>query len=239
MPFLIILIIVLILIGLYFYFENKKLKQKIETLELETKIILERKLRSNKEDLVSINNLSIEEDVAKEKIKVVTKKEEKKHVSSKPLPKLIPAEKYTARTNLVEYQKPKIQKPTETILTKNEHKPASQKPIKKNKEDIQIPKIISITKDFDPIDFIKKETKLSKEDNQKDDYIKNIAKQLEEEIIPQTINLTDYEKNEEEQAIISYQELLSLKEQSKNQDSKDKSFLEELKTLRSLLDSKH
>ena len=60
MFFFVLLNIILFFFCLYFYFEQKKLKQKIVDLEQETKTILERKLVNNKEDLVSIENISIE-----------------------------------------------------------------------------------------------------------------------------------------------------------------------------------
>lgn len=69
------------------------------------------------------------------------------------------------------------------------------------------------------------------------DYLQELTNNLTEEIPPQTVELTGYEKIQEEQAVISYQELLSLKEKLKNQDKQDKQFIETLKEIRRLLDS--
>ena len=63
------------------------------------------------------------------------------------------------------------------------------------------------------------------------DYLQNLSKKLEEEIKPQTIELTDYEKRQEENAIISYQELLSSHE---NQSQKEEKYDEEQKILEEL-----
>ena len=67
--------------------------------------------------------------------------------------------------------------------------------------------------------------------NQPMDYLQNLSKKLEEEIKPQTIELTDYEKRQEENAIISYQELLSSHE---NQSQKEEKYDEEQKILEEL-----
>ena len=71
--------------------------------------------------------------------------------------------------------------------------------------------------------------------NQPMDYLQNLSKKLEEEIKPQTIELTDYEKRQEENAIISYQELLSSHENQAQKEEKyddEQKILEELKRFR-------
>ena len=75
-----------------------------------------------------------------------------------------------------------------------------------------------------------------KSNNQQMDYIKNLSQKLEQEIKPQTIELTDYEKKQEETAIISYKELLSSsKKQDKKEEYDEKELLEELKQFRNYL----
>ena len=95
-----------------------------------------------------------------------------------------------------------------------------------------------ITTSFEPLDFIKREkltiTDIKKKNNTS--YLNEISKQLDSIASPQTINLTDYEKEQEEHAIISYQELLSLKEKSNNDKKEDEYFVEDLKKFYSLLD---
>ena len=81
-------------------------------------------------------------------------------------------------------------------------------------------------------------TKLNAEKNvQKYDYLEEIQSRMNEELKPQTIELTDYEKKQEEQAVISYKELLRFKENNQYTDEKQETmkFIEELKNLRNSL----
>ena len=76
----------------------------------------------------------------------------------------------------------------------------------------------------------KKEEKLS--------FAEEISKKMEEELKPQTIELTDYEKKQEEEAIISYQELLKTnKDRLYNITDEEETidFIKELKSFRSSL----
>lgn len=72
------------------------------------------------------------------------------------------------------------------------------------------------------------------EKNVKYDEIEEISKRMEEEVKPQTIELTDYEKKQEEEAIISYQELIEAKNKTYNinDDEEIDSFIDELKNFR-------
>lgn len=59
---------------------------------------------------------------------------------------------------------------------------------------------------------------------------------MADELKPQTIELTDYEKDQEENAIISYQELLNVKDKINIlNDDETVDFIEELKKLRNSL----
>ena len=76
----------------------------------------------------------------------------------------------------------------------------------------------------------KKEEKLS--------FAEEISKKMEEELKPQTIELTDYEKKQEEEAVISYQELLKTnKDRLYNITDEEETidFIKELKSFRSSL----
>lgn len=94
------------------------------------------------------------------------------------------------------------------------------------------------------LDFEEKEIKndLSKfEENSSDmsnkDFIEEISKRLAEEVEPQTIELTDYEKRQEEEAIISYKELLKEKDRlyKITDDEEIDTFIDELKEFRTNL----
>ena len=90
--------------------------------------------------------------------------------------------------------------------------------------------------DFIQQDENSKQPKNNQSNNTKIDYMKNLSQQLEHEIKPQTIELTDYEKKQEETAIISYKELLSAsKNQQKEEEYDEKELLEELKKFRNYL----
>lgn len=88
-----------------------------------------------------------------------------------------------------------------------------------------------------PINIIKdKKEEVNKKENI--NFMENIAKKMEEELKPQTIELTDFEKKQEEEAIISYQELLSTAKDKVYQitdDEETTDFIEELKSFRSEL----
>lgn len=256
MLFFILLNIIMLFFCLFFYYNNKKLREIIIELEEENKTILERKIISNKDDLISIEDISIaqESDQTKEKDipkkEVLTEgKEQSNHLPDLDSLTFINQEKkYTARTNEEETIIPDIKDPLTIIEPINLNKQIT--PPKKTLEQIdkapttpleKQSSTLSMTIDFDPSEFIKssknKELNINEfNKTNKDEYLKEIAKQIEEELTPQTVDLTEYEKAEEEHAIISYQELLSLKEKTNNEDKKEKTFLEDLKTLRNLLD---
>ena len=67
------------------------------------------------------------------------------------------------------------------------------------------------------------------------EFIEEISKRLAEEVEPQTIELTDYEKRQEEEAIIS--ELLKVKDRlyKITDDEEIDTFIDELKEFRTNL----
>lgn len=69
-------------------------------------------------------------------------------------------------------------------------------------------------------------------DNMK--FASDIVEKMEEEIKPSNIELTDYERKQEEEAIISYDELLKVKDKIYNitDDEETDEFIDELKNLR-------
>ena len=69
-------------------------------------------------------------------------------------------------------------------------------------------------------------------DNMK--FASEIVEKMEEEIKPSNIELTDYEKKQEEEAIISYDELMKVKDKIYNitEDEETDEFIDELKSFR-------
>ncbi len=65
-------------------------------------------------------------------------------------------------------------------------------------------------------------------------FASDIVKQMEEEVRPSNIELTEYEKKQEEEAIISYGELLQIKDKIYNitEDEDTTEFIDELKSFR-------
>lgn len=65
-------------------------------------------------------------------------------------------------------------------------------------------------------------------------FANDIVSRMEEEIKPSNIELTDYEKKEEEEAIISYDELQKVKDKIYNitEDEENDEFIDELKSFR-------
>ena len=93
--------------------------------------------------------------------------------------------------------------------------------------------------DFEEKD-IKKELPKLKENSSNmsnQEFIEEISKRLAEEVEPQTIELTDYEKRQEEEAIISYKELLKEKDRlyKITDDEEIDTFIDELKEFRTNL----
>lgn len=65
-------------------------------------------------------------------------------------------------------------------------------------------------------------------------FASEIVEKMEEEIKPSNIELTDYEKKQEEEAIISYDELLKVKDKIYNitEDEETDEFIDQLKSFR-------
>lgn len=89
--------------------------------------------------------------------------------------------------------------------------------------------------DFEEKELPKLEENSSSISNQ--EFIEEISKRLAEEVEPQTIELTDYEKRQEEEAIISYKELLKVKDRlyKITDDEEIDTFIDELKEFRTNL----
>ena len=131
--------------------------------------------------------------------------------------------------------------PKENIPQKIYTIPKKESPIQPSDMMNQNRKSRSETEQLNFSDFIQqdensKQPKNNPSNNTKIDYMKNLSQHLEHEIKPQTIELTDYEKKQEETAIISYKELLSSsKNQQEKEEYNEKELLEELKKFRNYL----
>lgn len=80
-------------------------------------------------------------------------------------------------------------------------------------------------------------TSSSDPENKKENYLESISKSLEEHKETEPIELTNYEQQQEDDAIISYQELLGSQDKLYNitDEEEDSPFIEELKSFRKSL----
>ncbi len=106
--------------------------------------------------------------------------------------------------------------------------------------------IIRKTDDAININELEKTNNIKKEESDYDDeyydqindgnisFVDEVSKQLDEEIKPHNIELTDYEQKQEDEAIISYQELLQVKDKLYNitDDEEIDDFIDNLKDFR-------
>ena len=79
-------------------------------------------------------------------------------------------------------------------------------------------------------------TKNNKRENDNKDYLQAVKEALANESVPEPIVLTDYEKDQEENAIISCRELMNIgKKNNSNTPDETLEFIEELKNFRNNL----
>ena len=91
-----------------------------------------------------------------------------------------------------------------------------------------------IVKQTSPISIT---TSSSNPENKKENYLESVSKSLEEHKETEPIELTNYEQQQEDDAIISYQELLGSQDKLYNitDEEEDSPFIEELKSFRKSL----
>lgn len=271
---------------LYFYFGNKRLKQRVERLELETKEILERKIFQEEDrDLVSIQKLSVEKQNINSDQKSVLEsniqsdatknKVEYDSVMTKS-PRMTTDRKNNNRDWIRKIDSVGASRMQSFIANSNENKNLSsmvkvnqsnennQNIVDRNsyqKEEVTQKKVFSNSNQFiyldddmecdksildkeqihfDLNDFVQRKEKVVpniQENKKRIDYLKDVSYQMAKELQPQTIELTDYEKDQEEHAVISYQELLALKDgiQVQNDEEDTIRFIDDLKKFKSHL----
>ena len=241
----IILVLIFIFISffcLFLFVENYKLKEKIKVIELENKRLLETKITKQKNiDSVSISKISSNNNEKKhpnnqtKKIELVQKNIPKEVAKKVAKDEHKYEEKKLYQKNVL-HDKPNIT--SSVSLTKAEDDFNLNEFIKTN--ELKVEKNIDHEQTADQIinSISKNDIKIS--NNKKGtniDYLKEISDKMADELKPQTIELTEYEKKQEENAIISYKELINLKDRIMMLDDDDETinFIEELKNLRNSL----
>lgn len=241
--FFIFVILFLMLISFFLFKKNKELKNEIDLLKEENKKLLEKRIaKSDKEDLISIKSIS------NEKKSNTLKKEDKELEAKLKINKgdVISKQKndkYRVKNNSVQslnsYKELSNEEKVKGYTNKNYQKSSFQNKNKvtspitiKNDDAFDIDKL-----SLDLNEFIKKSKKIVpqiKESSSNKEYLRDISDKLSKEIEAQTIELTSYEKAQEENAVISYQELLSIKDKIMIEDDEDNNinFIDELKKFR-------
>ena len=138
-----------------------------------------------------------------------------------------------------EVEKIKIETKIEEEKTEEKTGPYSKNVLREIKTRDQTSPIGIIKKDQINAAKINIENKSVNNDQLKDNgenisFVKEISEKMEKELEPQTIELTDYERQQEEEAVISYQELLSKKDKLYNitEEENTSDFIDELKSFR-------
>ena len=235
--------------------EELKNKQNIDNIIMDEDIINDKKIE-NYEDINIIKEDKPEEDnivVPNEKVDILNELNEnlyEEDILSKPEEEGI---------NEILKDLPDNENSINVPYTRNVLKSLSQSgqtsPVNIGKSAVDVPKVkvtsyvkeepkheVKIEQqklDFEEKDIKKELPKLEENSSNmsNQEFIEEISKRLSEEVEPQTIELTDYEKRQEEEAIISYKELLKVKDRlyKITDDEEIDTFIDELKEFRTNL----
>ena len=159
-----------------------------------------------------LKNKELENKVKKEELE----KKIKEEVKVEPIKEVKEEVKSSVKPVISEESKPYSKNVLKDISTRNQTSPISIKKEVMNK--------------------VKEEIKDNKKENIS--FTETLSKQLEESQVNEPIELTDYERKQEEEAIISYKELLNASKDrlyKLNDDEETVDFISELKSFRSSL----
>ena len=246
------LVIVVILLSIILLRKNNKLKQLVEKEENRDKDIIPLVSNSVKKEVLDeieepIDIFKLEEEKKEEEI-FFTPKEKREEVKieleEEPKVKI----KEDIKVEEVKKEKPKIEVSTPGAYQRNVLREMSRKmptsPIHIDKSDYDDTNVYTVTSRIDnEIDSINlREDNTSPLESMKDSYEINdsmrfaseIVSKMEEEMKPSNIELTDYEKKQEEEALISYDELQKVKDRIYNitEEEETDDFIDELKDFR-------
>ncbi len=257
----IIIIIIMCFFSLFLLSKNKKLKDEIEDLKLEDRILADKYKRVDEENVISIDKISTDNVLVKnddikngDALKVQNKSLEISLDSDGKIND-IAIEKSSGKTYGVAKDKSidKVEKinksddrdkkdkvkSTKRVVDGNKHSKPYSKNILHDSPSITSPISLDVEKvSFNADEFVKRDNIKNNSKISTSDYLENISNAISEEIKPQTMELTGYEKEQEESAIISYKELLKASKSGNgvNVSQEDTSeFIEELKKLRNSL----
>lgn len=222
------------------YNEDISIKEEFPniTKELENKTMVENNIPPKE-----IKNIEISKEELKpkeeQKIENIPKKEIINNIntsSSKPY-----SNKYSTASTLIspvgyysselirnDLMGKRASKVNNNVISKEEVK-------KEVKEDIK-EEVVRLEEKNNKISFSDMKQNYIKNDKPKN-FMEEVSEKLSKELKPQTIELTDYEQKQEDEAIISYQELLANKDKTFNisDEEEDEDFILALKSFRESL----
>jgi len=224
---LVLAIIFLFFFCLYLTFKNQNMANKIKNLEFRIEIDENNNIKNNYDKLDIMNK----EEMSKEIDKAIIESTKKNDNYEK--------EKVEYNTNEIKFPDRAYK---ENLLDTISH---IVSPINIDNKEEYVVMNNQVSNNVNLNDFIKKNTSFKdlvkkekiekKEDNIS--FLKDLSKKLESSLGPQTIELTDYEKEQEENAIISYKEFLKVKDElyEINEAKENEEFLKDLKAFRNNL----
>ena len=213
---------------------NMELKKKIEEMNLLNRNYLRNNSYDDKKDIVSMESISgkIEEDDS------IKRSNRKRHSKKK---EIVSNNIKSMNIKLVDsvYKNDNSRKSSDNKLSEL----LQMEPIKKkdnNKVDKKVGKnALNENSQNYEIDMVNFENSLDefvmnrkKENNS---YLDEVSKLISQNLEQNTIELTDYEQEQEDNAIISYRELIGIKDKLESLED-DEVFLDELKKFRNSLD---
>ena len=240
----IIIIIIMCFFSLFLLSKNKKLKDEIEDLKLGDRILADKYRKVDKENIISIDKISTDNVLSKDDLVKSSDSLNDSKVSlessvldsNDKVDEIVKKDKSVEKINSTNNKKDRV-KDTKIVVDSNKHSKPYSKNILHDSPSITSPISLDVEKvSFNIDEFVKRDKSTSEISTS--DYLENISNAISEEIKPQTIELTGYEKEQEENAIISYKELLKASKSSNsvNVSQEDTSeFIEELKKLRNSL----
>lgn len=240
----IIIIIIMCFFSLFLLNKNKKLKDEIEDLKLGDRILADKYRKVDKENIISIDKISTDNVLSRDDLVKSSDSLNDSKVSlessvldgNDKVDEIVKKDKSVEKINSTNNKKDRV-KDTKIVVDSNKHSKPYSKNILHDSPSITSPISLDVEKvSFNVDEFVKRDKSTSEISTS--DYLENISNAISEEIKPQTIELTGYEKEQEENAIISYKELLKASKSSNsvNVSQEDTSeFIEELKKLRNSL----
>ena len=182
------------------------------------------KLLKERQDNSINQNIDDLENVEKEEISVVVENKQEENTVQEEVKKEIQED--TKKDNIIK----------EEVVNKDESGPYKKNVLREMTARMQTSPIHIERNDFlredtrSPLEMMEDSYEIN--DNMK--FASEIVERMEEEIKPSNIELTDYEKKQEEEAIISYDELSKVKDKIYNitEDEETDEFIDELKSFR-------